>query len=122
MVKILLVEDDPIMAKMYFTTLVASGYEVQLANDGEEGLLKAKSFAPALILLDVMMPKMNGMEVLAHLKADPETKAIHVVMLTNLSGDVDAETALAKGADKYLIKSDYEPPQVADIIKGIVGS
>src|SRR5258706_1161135 len=105
MVKILIIEDDPIILKMYVTVFKEKGYEVDLAKDGEEGLSKVKSFSPALILLDVMMPKMNGMEVLDHLKSDPATKAIPVIVLTNLSSDTDEESALKKGAIKYITKS-----------------
>ncbi len=67
-----------------------------------------------------MMPKMNGLEVLEKVKADPETKEIPVVMLTNLAGQKDAETALSKGAVKYIIKSQYEPKQIADMVKEIL--
>jgi CheY-like chemotaxis protein len=68
-----------------------------------------------------MMPKMSGIEVLEKLKADEATKKIPVVMLTNLAGKQDAEAALAKGAVKYIIKSDYDPKQVAEMVKGILG-
>jgi len=81
---------------------------------------KARVVKPTLILLDIMMPKMNGIEVLEKLKADPETKVIPVVMLTNLAGQQDAELALSKGAVKYIVKSEYEPKQVADMVKEIL--
>jgi len=71
-------------------------------------------------MLDVMMPKMNGLQVLEKLKADPALKAIPVIMLTNLASQQDAETALSKGAVKYLIKSEHEPKEVADIVKEIL--
>jgi CheY-like chemotaxis protein len=71
-------------------------------------------------LLDVMMPKMNGLLVLAKLKENDITKKIPVVMLTNLAGQQDAEIALAKGAVKYIIKSEYEPRQVVDMVKEIL--
>jgi CheY-like chemotaxis protein len=67
-----------------------------------------------------MMPKMNGLQALEKLKADVETKSIPVVMLTNLAGQQDAEAALAKGAVKYIIKSEYEPKQVANMVKEIL--
>jgi len=67
-----------------------------------------------------MMPKLNGLQVLEKLKADPETKAIPVIMLTNLAGEQDAEAALAKGAIKYIIKSEYEPKEVADMVKEVL--
>lgn len=91
-----------------------------MAGDGQEGIDKVRAVKPTLVLLDVMMPKMNGLEVLEKLKADPETKGIPVVMLTNLAGQQDAETALAKGAVKYIIKSEYDPKQVADMVKEIL--
>ncbi len=116
MAKILIIEDDPMMSRMYQNALALKGHETESAKDGEEGLLKTGSYHPDLILLDVMMPKMNGMEVLDKLKSGQETQSIPVVMLTNLSGEKDAETAISKGAKRYLIKSDYEPQQVVDII------
>ena len=120
MSKILIVEDDPLMSRMYQKIFTFEKYEVDMAHDGEEGLAKAQSGAPTLILLDVMMPKMNGLQVLEKLKADDRTKAIPVIMLTNLAGQQDAETALSKGAVKYLIKSEHEPKEVTDIVEGIL--
>lgn len=120
MSKILIIEDDPLMSRMYQKIFIFEKYEVEMAGDGVEGLDKARAVKPTLILLDVMMPKMNGLETLSKLKADPETKSIPVVMLTNLAGQQDAETAMSKGAVKYIIKSEYEPKQVADMVKGIL--
>jgi CheY-like chemotaxis protein len=105
---------------MYQKIFTFEGYTVEMAGDGEEGLEKARSVKPTMILLDVMMPKMNGLQVLEKLKADPELKAIPVVMLTNLAGQQDAEAALAKGAVKYIVKSEYEPKQVADMVKEVL--
>lgn len=120
MSKILIVEDDPLMSRMYQKIFTFEHYDVVLAGDGEEGMVKVKQEKPDLVLLDVMMPKLNGLEVLDRLKADPETKKIPIIMLTNLAGEKDAETALAKGAVKYIIKSDYEPKEVADMVKEII--
>jgi len=120
MVKVLIIEDDPLMSRMYQKIFTFEKYEVEMAGDGEEGLAKASSVNPTIILCDVMMPKMNGLEVLEKLKADPATKAIPVVMLTNLAGQQDAETAMAKGAVKYIIKSEHDPKEVADMVKEIV--
>src|SRR5476649_1859821 len=119
MTKLLIIEDDPLMSRMYQKIFTFEKYEVEMAADGEEGLAKVATAKPTLILCDVMMPKMNGLQVLEKLKADPETKAIPVVMLTNLAGQQDAENALAKGAIKYIIKSEYEPKEVADMVKEI---
>lgn len=120
MAKVLIIEDDPLMSRMYQKIFTFENYEVEMAADGEEGLAKVASAKPTVILLDVMMPKMNGLQVLDKLKADPNTKAIPVVMLTNLAGQQDAETALAKGAVKYIIKSEQDPKQVADQVKQII--
>lgn len=120
MARILIVEDDPLISRMYEKIFTFEKYEVAMAADGEECLVKAKEWKPTLILLDIMMPKLNGLQALERLKADPELKTIPVVMLTNLAGEKDAETALAKGAVKYIIKSEYEPKQVTDMVKEIL--
>lgn len=120
MTKILIVEDDPLMSRMYQKIFSFEGYDVVMAGDGEEGLEKIRELKPTLVLLDVMMPKLNGLQVLEKLKLDPETKAIPVVMLTNLAGQQDAETALAKGAVKYIVKSEHEPKEIANIVKEIL--
>lgn len=120
MAKILIVEDDPLMSRMYQKIFTFEGFEVELAGDGEEGFEKAKTIKPTMILLDVMMPKMNGLQVLEKLKLDPDVKSIPVVMLTNLAGQQDAETAMSKGAVKYIVKSEYEPKQVANMVKEIL--
>lgn len=108
------------MSRMYQKIFKFEGFEVEIAVNGEEGLEKIRKSKPTLVLLDVMMPKMNGLQVLDKLKADPETKTIPVVMLTNLAGQKDAEVALTKGAVKYIVKSEYEPKQVTNMVKEIL--
>jgi len=120
MTKILITEDDPLMSRMYQKIFTFEGFEVIMAEDGQDGLDKIRSEKPTLVMLDVMMPNLNGFEVLDKLKADPETKAIPVVMLTNLSSQQDAENAMLKGAVKYIVKSEHDPKQVADMIKEIL--
>ena len=120
MSKILIVEDDPLMSRMYQKIFTFEKYEVEMAGDGEEGLEKVRKIKPTLVLLDIMMPKMNGLQVLEKLKSDPETKAIPVVILTNLAGQQDAEKALSEGAVKYIVKSEYDPKQVANMVKEIL--
>lgn len=120
MTRILIVEDDPLMSRMYEKIFKFEQYEVELAGDGEEGLKKAKAFKPTLILLDVMMPKKNGIETLKELKQSADLKKIPVVMLTNLAGQKDAETALSLGAVKYIVKSEYDPKQVSDMVKEVL--
>ncbi len=120
MTKIIIVEDDPLMSRMYQKIFKFEGFDVDFATDGEAGLDKIRTQKPTLVLLDIMMPKMNGLQVLEKLKLDPETKAIPVVMLTNLAGTQDAEAALASGAVKYIIKSENEPKQVVNMVKEIL--
>lgn len=120
MAKILIIEDDALMSRMYQTIFTFEKQDVIMAENGEIGLEKARTEKPTLILLDVMMPKMNGLQVLDKLKADPDTKKIPVIVLTNLAGTRDAQVALTKGAVKYIIKSEYEPKQVANMVKEVL--
>lgn len=120
MAKVLIIEDDPLMLRMYQKIFSFEKYQVDTAANGEEGLEKVRKDKPTLVLLDIMMPKMNGIQVLEKLKQDPETKKIPVVMLTNLAGEHDAENALTKGAVKYLVKSEYDPKQIANMVKEIL--
>jgi CheY-like chemotaxis protein len=120
MAKILIIEDDPLMSRLYQKIFTFEKYEIALAGDGEEGIKKASSEKPTLILLDVMMPKMNGIEVLKALKNNLETKSIPVIVLTNLSGQQDAENALALGAVKYIVKSEHEPKEIANMVKEVL--
>lgn len=117
---LLLIEDDPLMLRLYRKIFKLEGYEIELAAGGQEGLDKAKSDKPTLVLLDIMMPKMDGFEVLGKLKEDPETKDIPVVVLTNLAGTQDAKKAMEMGALKYIIKSEQDPKEVATLVKEVL--
>ena len=119
--KIFLVEDDPLMIRMYEKAFKLSGYEIEMAFDGEEAIAKLKTMDPRpTLVLDIMMPKLSGFEVLKHIKQDPKLKAIPVVALTNLAGKEDAEKALGLGAVLYLVKSQYDPKQIVDKVKEIL--
>lgn len=117
MAKILIVEDDPAVLRSYQSAFSQEGFEVEVAMDGLAGLEKAKLENPSLILLNVMIPKINGLEVLDRLKSDPTTMHIPVLMLTNLYGEKAEETAIEKGASKYLIKSELDPQNVVEIAR-----
>jgi len=122
MAKILLVDDDALMVKMYQTKFKADGFDIEAALDGEAGLKKVAEFKPDLILLDVMMPKMNGLEMLKKVKENKETKAIPVIMLTNVGGsEADVERALSLGAVTYLVKASYTPKEVVQKVKEVLG-
>jgi CheY-like chemotaxis protein len=120
MAKILITEDDPLMSRLYQKIFTFEGHEVLSAENGEECLEKIREVRPDIVLLDIMMPKMNGLQVLEKLKLDPDTKSIPVIMLTNLAGQQDAETALSKGAVRYIVKSEHEPKEIANIVKEVL--
>src|SRR3989338_997720 len=121
MAKILLVEDDPLMIRMYQRKLLNDGFDVDVAVNGEEGLLKVRSFVPDLMLLDVMMPKLNGLQVLERMKSDPALAKIPVIILTNLGGSQeDIERGLELVAVAYLVKSAYRPDQVLSKVKEVL--
>ncbi len=121
MARVLLIEDDPLMVRMYQRKLVNDGYEAMVAVDGEDGLVKVRSFRPDLVLLDIMMPKLNGLQVLERLKSDPTTAKTPVVILTNLGGTQDdIERGLDLGAVAYLVKSAYRPDEVIAKVKEVL--
>jgi len=107
-VKILLVEDSKPMRKENESALLRAGYEVITAEDGETALLAAKEQKPDLVLLDMILPKMSGPEVLKHLKADPATAEIPVVVLSSLT-EKNREKLMEEGADEYLEKNALMP-------------
>lgn len=114
---ILLVDDDLTLREMYEERLKAEGLEIIQASNGEEAISKAKSNKPSIILLDIMMPKINGFDVLKELKANPDTKDIPVIVLTALIQDVDKEQGKKLGATDYIVKSETMPGEVIAKIK-----
>ena len=117
MAKILIVEDDPLIVKIYATRLQAEGFEVQSAQDGLEGVAKMRAFMPNVVLLDVMMPKLDGFGFVTEVKKDPNLQAIPVVMYSNMSNEEEMERAKSLGVAEFLIKANLTPNQVIDKIK-----
>ena len=115
--KILLVEDDEFLAGMYKTKLDLADYEVIHTGEGGGVLEMAQKHKPNIILLDIILPKVDGFEVLAGLKKDPEVKDIPVIMLTNLGRQEDVEKGVKLGAVDYLIKAHFVPSEVISRIK-----
>jgi len=117
MKKILFIEDEAAIQKTLGESLRNKDYEVQSALDGEIGLRLAKSGKPDLILLDIILPKKNGLEVLAELREDEKTKDIPVIILTNLENVGEVEKAIELGATTYLIKANYSLDEVIEKVR-----
>jgi len=120
MKKILFIEDESALQKTLSDYLKKEGYEVVSALDGESGLRLAQTQKPDLILLDLILPKMDGFEVLRKLMENPETKEIPVIILTNLERMEDIGRALELGAKTYLVKANYTLKEVAEKVKKVL--
>lgn len=114
--KVLMVDDDKMLLDMYKERLELAGFQVETSTNGEECLAKIQQAKPDIVLLDIMMPKVNGYETLASIKSDPQTKEIPVIILSALVRDINKSRAIEAGADDYIIKSEVMP---ADVIKKI---
>ena len=121
MKKILFIEDESALQKTFGEILSQEDYEMIPALDGETGLEMAKTKKPDLILLDLILPKLHGLEVLKQLKEDPGTKGIPVIILTNLEGIGDVDKAIGLGATTYLVKAKYTLEEVLEKIKKALG-
>jgi len=110
--KILIIEDDEFLIRMYATKLELEGYKVLVASNGEKGLAVAIKEKPDLILLDLLLPKKSGVDVLKELRADEKAKGIPVIVLTNLSQKKDIDQCYKLGISEYLIKAHFVPSEV----------
>jgi len=119
--KVLLVEDDFSLRDIYSARFQAEGYTLVTASDGEEALATAMREHPDLIVLDVMMPKISGFDVLDILRSTPETKDTKVIMMTALSGEGDRQRGEALGVNKYLVKSQVTLEDVVAAVKQVLG-
>lgn len=109
------------LAEMYATKFTMEGFEVETAFDGAEGLAAAKKSTPDIVLLDIIMPKLDGFAVLKELRADPKLKAVPVVLLTNLGQDDDVAKGKNLGATDYFVKADHTPAEVVEKVKQTLG-
>lgn len=119
--RILLVEDDDALANVYIVRLQAEGFDVMRVANGEDALATAVSYKPDLVLLDVMMPKVSGFDVLDIIRNTPETANLKIIILTALSQESDKQRAEALGVDEYLVKSQVVITDVIDRIKHHLG-
>lgn len=122
-ISLLLVEDDALISEMYERIFSKEGIRTEKAANGEEALKKLESMSPKpdIIILDIILPKMSGIEVLDHLRNNPALKNIPVVVLSNLGSNDDMEDALSRGADMYLIKSKNDLKTIVQKIKRLIG-
>ena len=122
MEKILFIEDEAALQKTFGDILGAEGFQVISAIDGEIGLRLAESEKPNLIILDLILPKLHGLEVLKNLKGNKETQNIPVIILTNLGDLENIEKALELGATTYMVKSDYTLDDIIEKVKKAISS
>lgn len=118
--KILIVEDNKTTAKLYSKFLESKNYQVENAYNGKEGLVKVEEFRPDLILLDVVMPEMDGMTMLKELKKNPKTEKIPIIVLTVLKTNETIGEAIASGITHYLVKSDYSMEELEKKIQELL--
>lgn len=121
MTKIMLVEDDKSLREIYGVRLLAEGYDIVSAGDGEEALAMAIKERPALIVSDVMMPKISGFDMLDILRSTTETKSVKVIMMTALSSDEQRQRGESLGADRYLVKSQVGIEDVVRVVHEVLG-
>lgn len=118
--RILFVEDDDALANVYLARLQAEGFDIKRVANGEDALAIALNYHPDLVLLDVMMPRVSGFDVLDILRNTPETSGLKIMMLTALGQESDMERAKALGADEYLVKSQVVIADVVDRIRELL--
>jgi len=119
-IKVLLVEDDSMIVQMYKTRMDSEGWEVFFTDRGSEAMKIAKEEKPDIILLDIILPEVDGFTILKDLKADPATKKILVLMLTNLGQESDQNKGKEMGVDGYFIKSQHTPGDVITKIESLI--
>jgi DNA-binding response OmpR family regulator len=117
---IALVEDDQLIAEMYTTKFMKEGFDIQHAVDGVAGLELVNKINPDIVLLDIIMPKLDGFQVLQQLRAEAEFKSTPVIMLSNLGQEEDVEKGRQLGATDYFIKTNFTPAAIVDKVKAIL--
>ena len=118
--KILIIEDDKFLRDLIARKLISEGFDISEAVDGEEGIKKITEEKPDLVLLDLILPSIDGFEVLSRMKGNPSCASIPVIILSNLGQKEEVEKGLELGATKYLIKAHYIPSEVVEEIKKLL--
>ncbi len=122
MQKILIIEDEPVLREMYGEKFQQAGLEVIAAESAEEGIKKAREIMPDIILLDILLPKDNGIDCLRKIKEDPQIKGLKVLAFSNFDEPRTKTLAKQLGALDYLIKTDYTPQSIVEKVLGILRS
>lgn len=120
MKRILLIEDDIFLTDIYTTKLEEAGFSVTVAEDGEKALRKLGEEKPDLVILDIVLPQVNGWEILEKIKSEPKLKGLKVIILSNLGQKEEVEKGMDLGSIKYLIKAHYTPSEIVKEIKEII--
>jgi DNA-binding response OmpR family regulator len=120
MKEVLLIEDDPFLIDIYTTKLKEAGFSIEVANSGELVFKKINEKKPDLVVLDIVLPQIDGWEILKKIKSNSRFKSIPVIILSNLGQKAEVEKGISLGATKYLIKAHYTPTQVVEEIKKIM--
>ena len=116
---VLVVDDDPVIQKLLQVNFEVEGFEVVIASDGEEGLKTARRVKPDIVLLDVMMPRMDGLKVAASLKADAKTAKIPIILLSAKAQEPDLKAGRATGADRYVTKP-FDPLELLATVRSLI--
>lgn len=122
MKKILLIEDDPLLIDVYSTKLKQSGFEVRVVQSGEKALEAAEEQQPDLVLLDIVLPHIDGWDILHNLRSSEKLRGARIVILSNLGQKEEIAKGLALGAAKYLIKAHYTPSEIVQEIINLIGN
>ena len=117
--KILLIDDDPFILEMYVLKLKEHNFQIETASNGKEGLAKIREFKPDLLLLDIVMPALDGFDILREIKKNPPPN-MKIILLTNLGQKEDVERGMQLGADDYIIKAHFTPSEVVEKVKGLL--
>jgi DNA-binding response OmpR family regulator len=118
--KILLVEDDPFLIDIYKTKFKKAGFQVEVAESGDQVFPVLKEIKPDLLVLDIVLPHLDGWEIMERIKSDKDLKNLKVIILSNLGQKNEVEKGLKMGAVKYLIKAHYTPTEIVEEIKKII--
>ena len=120
--KILIIDDDPFILDMYVLKFKQEGFQIETASNGKDGLQKIKEYLPEVLLLDIVMPVMDGFDILQEIKKNNLLPNSKVVLLTNLGQKEDIDRGMGLGADDYIIKAHFTPTEVVNKVKKLLGN